>query len=355
MSVGRAEAGGRTRGRLWARRLHRGGELSSGDRLLRAAGGIASLVPGGLLGFIAVVMVVTAMPAIIFSGPGFLTGRTFSLGNLYDGGTVSHHGVTAPIGSAYGVLPLIVGTLATSLIALLLAVPISVGGVLMLIEWVPRRLQGLLSLFIEVLAGIPSAVFGLWGVVVFGPWAAQHLYPWLTRLGALLPWLKGPVGSGEGLLTAALVLAVMIVPIIASTTRELLGRVPVLAREGALALGMTRHETVRTVTLPYVRTGILAASLLGWARAIGETIAVLLVSGNALNILPQSIFSPTSTLASTIAAILDGALTDFTGMGVRALAEVGLLLLVISIITNVAGRLVVRRVSGAALPVGRGI
>jgi len=129
----------------------------------------------------------------------------------------------------------------------------------------------------------------------------------------------------------------------------------VLAREGAFALGMTRYETVRTVTLPYVRTGIIAAALLGWGRALGETIAVLLISGNALNILPQTIYSPASTLASTIAAILDGALTDSSGMGVRALAEVGSLLLILSVLTNLAGRLVVRRVSGAALPVGRGI
>jgi phosphate transport system permease protein len=118
---------------------------------------------------------------------------------------------------------------------------------------------------------------------------------------------------------------------------------------------MTRYETVKVVSLPYIRLGILASALLGWGRALGETIAVLLISGNAINILPHTIYSPISTLAATIASILDGALTDFTGMGVHALAEAGLLLLLISVVTTLAGRLVIRRVSTGALPVGRGI
>ena len=146
----------------------------------------------------------------------------------------------------------------------------------------------------------------------------------------------------------------MIIPIIASTTRQLVKRVPVLASEGALALGMTRYEMVRVVTIPYVRTGIIASALLGWGRALGETIAVLLIIGMANNP-PVNIYGTTSTLASVIADELDSALSDATGMAVRAIAELGLLLLVISLLTNLAGRLVVRRVSTEALPVGRGI
>lgn len=330
-------------------------ELTVGDRVLRGVSAVAAFLPGGLVGFLAVVMILTAIPAIVFSGGGFFTGTTFTLGNLYAVTTITHNGVTAPHGAAYGALTFIVGTLATSIFALVLAIPVSVGGVLMLTEWVPRRLQSWLSIFLELLAGIPSVVFGLWGLSVFGPIMAQHVYPALARVGDVIPFFKGPVGAGQGLLTASLVLGIMIIPIIASTTRELLRGVPVLAREGALALGMNRYETVRVVTLPYVRTGILAASLLGWGRALGETIAVLIVSGNALNVLPHSIFSPTSTIASTIAALLDAALTDFTGQGVHALAELGLLLLAISLVTNFAGRLVIKRVATGALPVGRGI
>jgi phosphate transport system permease protein len=147
---------------------------------------------------------------------------------------------------------------------------------------------------------------------------------------------------------------VMVMPIIGATTRDLLRSVPVLHKEGALALGMTPFEVVRVVTLPFVRNGIIAAALLGWARALGETMAVLLISGDALNQFPHSIYSPIGTIAATIAATLDGALTDGTGMAVSALGALALVLLVITLITNWAGRMIVRSSSGAALPVGRG-
>jgi phosphate transport system permease protein len=338
------------------RKLSRATEMTRGDRVLQWFAAVAAVVPGGLVAFLTVIMVITAIPAIIYSGLGFFTGTTFTLGNLYATSTTTQNGQTAARGAHFGALAFIVGTLSTSLIALLIAVPVSVGGVLMLSEWFPRRLQNLLSVFLELLAGIPSVVFGLWGITFFGPFLAQHVYPVLEHIGGVIPWFKGPVApDGEGLLTAAIVLGIMIIPIVASTTRELVRQVPVLAREGGLALGMTRYEVVRTVTIPYVRRGVVAASLLGWGRALGETIAVLLISGNALNSLPHSVFSPISTIASTIAALLDSALNDFTGMGAHALAELGLLLLFISLVTNFAGRLVVRRLSNTALPVGRGV
>jgi phosphate transport system permease protein len=329
-------------------------ELTFGDRVLRVISGIAAVVPTAILVLIAVVMFVSALPSIIYSGFSFFTGSVFNFGNLYATTTITHNGIVAPPHAVYGVFPLIIGTLATSVIALVLAVPISVGGVLMLSEIVPRRISDSLAVFLELLAGIPSVVFGLWGVAVFGPFLSAHVYPVLTGIGHVIPFLKGPVGQGQGLLTASLVLTVMIIPIVASTTRELLRRVPILAKEGALALGMTRYETVRVVTIPYIRTGIVAASLLGWARALGETIAVLLIIGDIYS-LPNNIFGNTSTIAAWIASTLDGALGDVTGAGVHALAELGLLLLGISLITNFAGRLVVRKVSGGVLPVGRGV
>ena len=157
------------------------------------------------------------------------------------------------------------------------------------------------------------------------------------------------------MLSASLVLAVMIIPIIASITRELVRAVPEVSKEGAIALGLTPFETVRHVVIPYIRTGIIAAAILGWARALGETIAVLIISGNALNIYPHSVFDPFSTMAGTIAAVLDGALTDSTGMAVHALAEVGLVLLVLTLLTNFAGRLLTRKFSAQGLPIGRGV
>jgi phosphate transport system permease protein len=329
-------------------------ELSRSDRVLRAVSALAAIIPTALLGFIAVIMVIAALPSIIFNGLSFFTGSVFNFGNSYATTTITHNGQVALPHAVFGVLPLIVGTLATSVIALVLAVPISVGGVLMLSEIIPRRIADPLSVFLELLAGIPSVVFGLWGVAVFGPFIAAHVYPALSALGHVIPFFKAPVGVGQGMLTASLVLAVMIIPIVASTTRELLRRVPILAKEGALALGMTRYETVRVVTIPYIRTGIVAASLLGWARALGETIAVLLIIGDIYTV-PSNIFGNSSTIAAWIASTLDGALGDFTKMSVHALAELGLLLLAISLITNLAGRLVVRRVAGGVLPVGRGV
>jgi len=192
-------------------------------------------------------------------------------------------------------------------------------------------------------------------LIVLGPLLATAVYPSMARLLGFIPFFAGPTGSGLGLLTAGVVLAIMIVPIVAATTRDLLAQVPQLPREGAIALGLTPWESASIVSLPWVRAGIAGAIILGWARALGETMAVLMVSGAAANYLPTSLYSPVSTLASTIVALLDSALTDPTGMAQSALAEAGLVLLVITLLTNGAARLILRRVSGGALPIGRGI
>lgn len=341
-------------------RLLSEGEAHWGDRVLRYFCTAAALVPVLFLVVLTVVMLVNSIPSIIFNGIGFFTGHIWSLGKLYSlipnqaPPTITRHGITAPQGAEYGILTLLVGTLASSIIALVFALPIAVGGVLLLVERVPSQAQGVLGVFLELLAGIPSVVYGLWGLTVFGPVLAQHVYP---ALDAALGWtviFRGPVGSGPGLFTAGLVLALMVIPIIAATTRELVRTVPVLHKEGALALGMTRFEMIRVVTIPFVRNGVVAATLLGWARALGETMAVLLVSGDVLNIFPHNIYAPISTIAAVIATQLDSAFTDTTGMAINALAQAGLVLLIITLITNYLGRLVVRRSSGGALPVGRG-
>ena len=353
-----AQGTGRRAGPLPIRRpvRLRDADLTRRDRLARWGLLLAAAIPTALLLLIAALMVAQSVPAFRYAGWGFFTGRVFSFGNLYVTKLQVQNGVPAPHGATYGAFTFIFGTLVSSVIALLVALPLAVGAVLALTERVPTRLQSTVSIFFELLAGIPSVVYGFWGILVLGPLLAAHLYPVLGRLGALVPFFRGSVGYGEGLLTASLILTLMIVPIIATTTRELVRGVPILAKEGALALGMTRYETARVVTLPYVRRGIWAAALLGWARALGETMAVLLVSGNLLNGLPANIFSPFSTMAATIVAMLDSALTDATGMAVHALAALGVVLLVITVATNLLGRLIIRRVAGGAvLPVGRGI
>ena len=354
MILVRRRAGGHPTGpaRVARTRTH---ELTTGDRVLQWVSGIAATIPLAGLLFITTILVIWAIPAIIYSGFTVFTSDKFFIGNFYSTNLSSVNGIIAPFHASYGALTFIIGTMATSLIALVLAVPISVGGVLMLSEWIPRQLEGPLSTFLELLAGIPSVVFGFWGLTVFGPFLGAHVYPALSHLGVVLPFFKGSWAyNGQGLLTASLVLTLMIIPIIASTTRQLVKRVPVLASEGALALGMTKYEVVRVVTIPYVRTGIIASALLGWGRALGETIAVLLIIGMANNP-PVNVYGTTSTLASTIADELDSALSDGTGMALRAMAMLGLILLVMSLITNLTGRLVVRRISSEALPVGRGV
>ncbi len=324
-----------------------------GDTVIRVALAVLAFVPAVALVFLAYQMFRQAYPAIVFNGWRFFTTTNFNGGNQFATGALQvHHGYKALPGATFGVLLMLFGTLVSSLIALVIAVPVSVGGAVFLVERLPLRLQSPLGIFLELLAGIPSVVWGLWGYLTFGPFVADHVYPTIVELH--IPWFGGPI-QAQNVLTTSLVLAVMIIPIIASTTRELIRSVPEVTKEGAVALGLTRSESVRLVTLPFVRTGILAASLLGWARALGETIAVLLISGTALSGYPHSIFSSFTTIAASIAQILDSALTDPTRMALHSLAELGLVLLVITLITNFAGRLVSRRLAGPGLPVGRGI
>ncbi len=330
-------------------------DRSAADRTLYVVSAAAAVMPVLALLFLTVQMVAVAAPALVYSGTDFLAGHIFTFGNLYGGDPSVQNGVTAPHGAAYGAAALVLGTLLTSIIAVVLAAPFGVGGVLLLVE-LPEWTQSLVSVVLEMLASIPSVVYGLWGILTFGPFLSHNVYPLVAAsVGAWIPFFGGSTGYGQGLLTAGLVLAIMIVPIVAATTRELVRSVPALTREGAVALGLTRYETIRTVTLPFVQAGIAAATLLGWARALGETMAVLMISGNALNILPHSIYAPTSTLAGTIAAMLDAALTDATDMSLHALAALGLVLLVLTLATNLVGRGLIRRLSSEALPIGRGL
>jgi phosphate transport system permease protein len=335
---------------LSARARHRN-ELTTKDRFLRSLLMVAAAVPTAALVFLAYQMVRQAIPAVRFSGWHFFASTTYDQGNQYGAAQVSH-GEHALPRAQFGVLAMLAGTLLSSVIALVLALPVAVAGAILLVEKLPSRLQSPLGVFLELLAGIPSVVFGLWGAYTLGPLLARTAFRWMASLG--IPWFSGPTGNGQGLATASVVLAVMIIPIIASITRELVRGVPPLAKEGAVALGLTPAETVRFVTIPYVKTGILAAAVLGWARALGETIAVLLISGNRIAV-PHSLFQPFTTMAATIAALLDGALQDQTGMDVHALAAVGLVLLAVTLITNFGGRLLTARMADGALPIGRGV
>ncbi|OHV01562.1 phosphate ABC transporter permease subunit PstC [Mycobacterium talmoniae] len=324
---------------------------------IRWLGGASAVVPLLALVFVLVTLFLEALPAIKLNGLHFFSHTAWNPGNTY-GDSVVTRGVEHPVGVDYGALPLIVGTLATSAIALIIAVPVSIGAALVLAQRLPKRLAGAVGMTLELLAGIPSVIVGLWGAITFGPVIAHDVAPLIARHAPdvpILSYFRGDTGNGEGMLVSGLVLAVMIIPIIASTTRDLIQQVPVLPREGAVALGMSDWECARRVTLPWVSSGIIGAVVLGLGRALGETMAVAMVSGAALGAMPTTIYSAMTTIAATVVSQLDSAFTDFTGFAVKTLAEVSLVLMLITLLTNMAARALVRRTSGTALPVGRGV
>lgn len=298
---------------------------------------LASIVGLSLI-VIVVFLGVYAWPAIKFNGLHFLVDNNWNLGNLYLDPVIKNGQQVMP-GAEYGILFLIAGTLLSTFIAVLIAVPFGVGSAMFLAEGVPPLLRPWLSFFVELLAAIPSVVYGLWGYVLVIPFLGHHFYPFLVKHLGFIPFFSGPPGSGYGLLTSGLVLSLMIVPLIAATVRDALVARPIGQREAALALGATRFETLWAVELPGVRRVVIASSILATGRALGETMAVLMVSGNALNYLPTNIYTPVSTMAAFIVSQLDSALSDPTGMAVRSLAEVALVLCVISIIVNGIARL----------------
>lgn len=297
----------------------------------------------GILG----VLLVFAWPSILYNGLHFFTRLTWNLGNLYGAVVPGPHGTRAPRGAEYGLLVFLVGTLLSSLIALVIAVPIAVGVAVFLTEYAPPGVGRAVSTLVELLSGVPSVVYGLWGLLVVVPLIQHVLGPWLSRVFGFIPFFRGPVGTGQGLLASGLLLAIMVIPIIAAVSRDVLAEVPRDLKEQGWALGITKGEVIRYVVLPEARTGIVGGIILGLGRALGETMAVLMISGNALNYLPHNLYSPISTMAATIVAQLDSAMTDPTGMAIHALAEIALVLFVITLAVNMLVPLVMRGVQRA--------
>jgi phosphate transport system permease protein len=251
-----------------------------------------------------------------------------------------------PVSGDFGALPFIYGTLATSFLALLMAVPLALGVAVFVTELCPKPLRAPISFLTELLAAIPSVVYGLWGVFVLVPLMRDVVGPFLTKT---LGWtgLFGGPNFGVGLLTAGIILAIMILPIISSLTRDIMLSVPNSQREGVLALGATRWEMIRVGVLRNSRIGIVGAIMLGLGRALGETMAVTMVIGNHPNI-SKSLFAPANTLASVIA----GEFTEATGnLYLSALIEIGLALFLVTIVVNAIARLLMWAVTRGA-PVG---
>ncbi|MDE3072247.1 MAG: phosphate ABC transporter permease subunit PstC [Pseudomonadota bacterium] len=301
----------------------------------------AAVVPIAIAALLAF-LVYNAWPAIHFNGWGFLTGNVWNLGNQY-GDTVTVRGTEVLPGASFGILFLIAGTLTSSIIALLLAIPIGMGAAVFLAEAIPARLREPASMLVELLASVPSVVFGLWGYVVLIPFASQYIYPHMAHVLGFIPFFSGPTRNGYGLLTSGIVLALMVVPLITSNMREAVMATPKELREAGLATGATRFEVMRRIIIPRLRLPLIGVSTLALGRALGETMAVLMVSGNAVNGLPRNIYSSISTMAAFMVSQLDSALQDPSGMAVNSITEIGLILLLISMLVNGVARMLVSR------------
>ncbi|OYV37027.1 MAG: phosphate ABC transporter permease subunit PstC [Acidocella sp. 20-61-6] len=300
--------------------------------------GLSLLIPAAL-GAVVLFLAVYSAQAVSFNGLDFISGITWDLGNLY-GDPVTVRGVQVPPGANYGILVFIVGTLLSSFIAILIAVPLSVGAAIFLAEAVPAKIRPLLSMLVELVAVVPSVVFGLWGIAVLIPLIAKYIGPGLSAMLGFIPFFAGGnAGGGYGLLATSMVLALMITPIIATTLLDALLQVPKENRESAFALGATHFEVVSKAMMPMVRSTLVGGIVLALGRALGETMAVLMVSGGAINIMPATIFSPVSTIASFIVSQLDSAEQDPTNMAVRSLAEIALVLFIITLAVNAGAKL----------------
>ena len=241
-----------------------------------------------------------------------------------------------PVSEQFGALPFIYGTLVSSLLALLIAVPLSIGVAVFTTEMCPPVLRGPLSFFVELLAAIPSVVYGLWAIFVLVPLLSNYIQPFLAKTLGWTRLFEGPP-YGIGMLAAGIILSIMIIPIISSITREVLMVVPQHQREAALALGATRWEMIRVGVLRNARAGIMGGIILGLGRALGETMAVTMVIGNRPEI-AKSLFAPGYTMASVLA----NEFTEATGdVYLSALIEIGLALFLVTIIVNALARLLV--------------
>jgi phosphate transport system permease protein len=245
-----------------------------------------------------------------------------------------------PVTGQFGALPAIYGTLLSSAIGLIIAFPISLGAAIFLVELAPSWIRGPGSFLIEMLAAIPSVIIGLWGLFVLVPFVRDTVEKWLGSNLGFLPVFQGPP-FGLGFLAAGMILAIMVIPIITAMSRDVIRAVPVNQREAMLALGATHWETIRRAILPYCRSGLVGAVILGLGRALGETMAVTMVIGNKYA-LTASLFSPGATIASKIA----GEFAEATGdVFISSLVELALVLFGVTLVVNVIARLLVWRMT----------
>ncbi len=297
--------------------------MNIGDRLFYNLARIFAVLIIIVTGLLVLELFRGAWEAIRRFGLGFLIGTTWD-----------------PVAEIFGTLPTIIGTLVKSLIALALAVPVSIGSAIFLALYSPRRISTPLSYLVELLAAIPSVIFGLWGLFVMVP-VIRVMQIWLKAHFGGFPLFSGPAVYGVGVLAGGVMLAIMITPIITAVSRDLIRAVPRSQMEAMLALGATKWEAIWKVILPYARTGLIGAVVLGLGRAIGETMAVTMVGGNSFHLV-TSLFDPVHSMASQIASEF----TEATySLYVSSLIYVGLVLFAITIVLGLLAQLLIWRLS----------
>ena len=296
-----------------------------GDAIFRGATFAAALAVLLLLGGVIVSLVIGSLPAIRTFGLGFLTTESWN-----------------PVTEKFGAIAPIYGTLVTSLIAMLIGIPVSLGIAIFLTELCPYSLRRPIGTAIELLAGIPSIIYGIWGLFVFAPFLQATVQPWLISTFADVPGLSSVFAGppyGIGVFTAGLILAIMVLPFITAITRDVFATVPPVVKEAAYGLGCTTWEVVRKVVLPYTRVGVIGGIMLGLGRALGETMAVTFVIGNAHRI-SASVLAPGTTISATIANEFNEATGD---LYTSSLITLGLILFVITFIVLAAARFLLLR------------
>jgi phosphate transport system permease protein len=296
---------------------------SYGDRLFKLLLTLGAVSVPILLGFLVLELWQGSRLAIAKFGLGFATSSVWD-----------------PVTEEFGAFPLIFGTLVSSLVALVIAVPLSLGVAIYLTEFAPKAVRQPVAFLISLLAAIPSVVYGLWGIFVLIPVLRKSVFPLLRSSLGFLPLFQGPI-YGPSMLAAGIILAIMVMPYVMSVSREVLMAVPNTQREASLALGATRWEAVITTVVPYARSGIIGAVILGLGRALGETMAVTMLIGNRHEI-ASSLFAPGYTMAAAIANEFSEAVGD---MHLSALAYVAFLLFLVTVIVNAGARLLIWRVA----------
>jgi len=307
--------------------VRKGGARDTRFRLLTLA---AALLVLAIFAGVMASLLIGAYPAMRQFGWGFVTNEAWN-----------------PVTEKFGALASIYGTLVTSVLAMFVAVPVGIGIAIFLTEICPRPLRRPIGIAIELLAGIPSIIYGIWGLFIFAPWFQEHVQTWMIELFADIPYLRdlfaGPP-YGIGIFTAALILSIMVLPFISAVTRDVFETVPSVLKEAAYGLGCTTWEVMWRVVLPFARSGVVGGSMLALGRALGETMAVTFVIGNAHHI-KSSVFAPGTTISATIANEFTEAVGD---LYFSSLIELGLILFFITFIVLASAQLMLRALEARA-------